>query len=355
VSNRAPDSPRRRPFPRSLVCVALLHVALPLLACEEPAAPRDAGAGSGLDAGERPDAGEAPDAGDEADAGDPPDAGAPPDGGGQADAGARPDGGGAPLDGGLDASIPMDAGFGEAELRALLAAFQPGALHEALPHGVPNSYDWYDRSRADPMRGDLRLTSLNWWAQVFADSSGTRPPNTRVAVKGGVVLLLFENETTWQVGQRSDVLEGGSWSEDFQSYPCGTFNMRTEPDMSRSFVPDPGCASHFWPNVAHVDIGTRQLRAVVAVAHARLVLGDPVGVDDRAQARYLVGLGVDWRDPVGGCPTNDAGVAICSGAGVGRMARPTTQWRAVVFSTMTSSDLASLPLPPIDHFRPLSN
>jgi hypothetical protein len=197
------------------------------------------------------------------------------------------------------------------------------------------------------------LTSLNWWAQVFVDSSGTRPPNTRVALRGGVVLLLFENETTWQAGQRSDVLEGGSWSEDFQRYPCGMFDMRTEPDMSRSFVPAATCVAHFWPDVAHVDIMTRPLRAVVAVAHVRLVLGDSAGPDDRAQARYLAGLGVDWRDPIGGCPTNDAGVAICSGAGVGRMVLAPTQWRPVVFSTMTSSDLATLPLPPIDAFRPL--
>lgn len=248
---------------------------------------------------------------------------------------------------------PSDVGrtFDDAALRALLAANQPGTEHEALPHGVPDSYDWYARSRADPSRSDVRLTSLNWWAQVYADTSGIRPANTRVAVRGGVVLLLFEGESTWQEGQRTDVLAGGSWSEDFQSYPCGTFDMRTEPDMSRSFVPDANCAAHFWPDVAHVDIGTRPLRAVVSVAHTRLVLDDAGTADDRAASRYLIGLGVDWRDPVGGCPTNAAGVPICSGAGVGRMIQPTTAWRAVVFSTMTDADLASLPPPPIAYFQ----
>jgi hypothetical protein len=258
-----------------------------------------------------------------------------------------------------DAAPPPDGGttpdtgrtFDEVGLRALLSANGPGASHEALPHGVPNSYDWYASSRADPARSDPRLTRLNWWGQVFADTSGVRAANTRVAVRDGVVLLLFAGESSWQVGQRSDTLAGGSWSEDFQRYPCGTFDLRAEPDASRSFVPDLDCAAHFWPDVAHVDIGTRQLQAVVSVAHTRLVLGAPAGPDDRADSHYLIGLGVDWRDPVGGCPQNAAGVPICSGAGVGRMIRPTTAWRAAVFSTMTAADLATLPLPPIAFFQ----
>ncbi|MBS2011366.1 MAG: hypothetical protein JST00_00530 [Deltaproteobacteria bacterium] len=246
-----------------------------------------------------------------------------------------------------DAAAVFDA----AALRALLAANKPGAAHEALPHGVPSSYDWYAVSRADPSRSDPRLSRLNWWGQVFTDSTGLRAANTRVAVREGVVLLLFEGESTWQIGQRENALAGGSWSEDFQTYPCGSFDMRVEADTSRSFVPDTDCAAHFWPDVAHVDIGARALRAVVAVAHARLVLAEPSGPDDRASSRYLLGLGVDWRDPVGGCPPNDAGVPICSGAGVGRMVLPSAAWRAVVFSTMTDADLASLPLPPLAFFR----
>lgn len=277
------------------------------------------------------------------------DAGRPPESGAQedAEAGTARDAA-APPDGGT-----VDAGraFDENGLRALLDANKPGSAHEALPHGVPNSYDWYGSSRADPARGDARLTRLNWWGQVFADASGVRAANTRVAVREGVVLLLFAGETAWQVGQKDNTLAGGSWSEDFQRYPCGTFDIRTELEASRSFVPDADCAAHFWPDVAHVDIGTRQLRAVVSIAHTRLVLGDPSGADDRASSRYLIGLGVDWRDPVGGCPANAAGVPICSGAGVGRMIRPTSAWRAAVFSTMTTADLAALPLPPIAFFQ----
>lgn len=248
-------------------------------------------------------------------------------------------------------SVDAAKTFGESELRGLLASNAPGTAHEAFPHGVPTSYDWYARSRANPTRTDPRLTRLNWWGQVFTDTTGERGDNARVAVREGVVLLLFAGESTWVPGQRTNLLAGGSWSEDFQSHPCGVFDVRAEPDASRSFVPDVGCAAHFWPDVAHIDIGTRALRAVVSVAHVRLVAGDPADTDDLSASRYLVGLGVDWRDPVSGCPANDAGVPICSGAGVGRMIRPTPGWRAVVFSTMTNDDLASLPLPPIAFFQ----
>jgi len=227
--------------------------------------------------------------------------------------------------------------------RAFLAQFAPGTSHEARPHGVPTSYDWQARSiGGTPSRPSVEATHMNLWGQVYVDLTNYHAPNSRVEVKGSQVWILWGS--TWTLGYRTDNLGGGAWTEDFTS-SGGPFDMRTEPDGGRSFVPADGYNAHFWPNLSYIAVPTVP-RAVVVVASTRLVLGSVSGLDDRASSAYVIGMGADWRKPDGSCPNN-----ICTGFGVGRFVRPGTAWRVVAMSTMSSADLAALPMPPDSAFR----
>jgi hypothetical protein len=227
------------------------------------------------------------------------------------------------------------------DVAAFLAGFAPGTAHEAIPHGVPQSYDWQSRAiGGTPAQPAAEATMMNLWGQVYVDTSNIHAPNTRAEVKNSQLWVLYSSQSKWELGYKTNDLGGGAWTEDFTS-SGGAFDMKTEPDSGRSFVPANGYNSHFWPNRSFLPIETIPPRALIAVAHTRLVSANPAAGDDRSTSAYIIGMGADWRKPDGSCPNN-----ICTGFGVGKFITPTALWRAVVMSTMSSTDLASLPMPP---------
>lgn len=222
-----------------------------------------------------------------------------------------------------------------------LAANAPGTVHDARPHGVPSGYSWSGRAALDrttPPSADSAY--MNLWGHVYADETNVRPANTRVAVSRCELWALPATGTTWVRLQGSASVEGGAWSEDY-TRNGGPYSIRTEADGSQSFAPADGWNAHFWSRaaLALVPTGTR---AFVSACSARLVLADPAGVDDRASARYLLGLGADWRTSTYGCPVVN-GITVCSGVGTGRFTRVTNQWQRVVFSSVLAGDVASTP------------
>jgi hypothetical protein len=222
-----------------------------------------------------------------------------------------------------------------------LAANAPGAAHDARPHGVPSGYSWSGGAvldRLTPPSADSAY--MNLWGHLYADDTNIRPANTRVAVSRCELWALPPTGTAWVRLQGSASLEGGAWSEDY-TRNGGPYSIRNEADGSQSFVTADGWNAHFWTraSLALVPTGTR---AFVTACSARLVLADPAGVDDRASARYLLGLGADWRTSTYGCPVV-GGITVCSGVGVGRFTRVTTEWQRVVFSSVLAGDVATTP------------
>ena len=193
---------------------------------------------------------------------------------------------------------------------------------------------------------------MDWWGEIYVDDSDYHAPNTRVAVANGKLLVLYEGATKWEIAQDTPVIEGGGWTEDFlrRDQPM---DMRVERDGSRSILPLEAHNAHFWAKIPFYKISGR-LRAVMSVAETRLVLADAQGTDDRDSAKYLIGVGADWRKPDGSCPiqhTDKGDMTVCTGAGNSKHIRPTTSWRVVVFHTMSETDLAKLPMPPESVFR----
>lgn len=238
---------------------------------------------------------------------------------------------------------------GAFNVRAALAADAHGAASEARPHGVPTYWDWGGAAIVrgiTPPTNDSRF--MNMWGQVYTDAANAHPANTRVTIAACELWQLPATGTTWVrvQGSSSSRLEGGAWSEDF-SRDNGTFDIRREADGSYSTVPPNGYNSHFWTTDPLADPGTGS-RAFITACSTRLVLANPSGTDDRAQAGYVVSLGIDWRKADYGCPVVN-GITVCNGLGVGRFVRVTNEWRRVVFSTVPAG--SSLPLPPADVFR----
>ncbi len=238
------------------------------------------------------------------------------------------------------------ASGGNFDVKSYLRKWTPGTKGEALPHGVPQGYDWAVQSIGDtPSRPSPETTHMNAWGQVYADTSNTHAANTRVAVKNTKLLALFPQKTAWEMLEATDDLGGGVWSEDFSAKCAGNIDMKTEPDGSRSLVPHDSCNAHYWPNLSFVAVPIVP-RAVISIAHTRLVLADAAQADDRDTSAYLIGAGADWRAQDGSCP-ND----ICTGVGVGRFIRAKKAWRAVVLSTLSSAEIDTLPMPPVDVFK----
>ncbi len=250
-----------------------------------------------------------------------------------------------------EASDPGGSGAGAGsagnfDVKSYLRKWTPGTPGEALPHGVPRGYDWAARSiGGTPSRPGTATTHMNAWGQVYVDTSNAHAANTRVAVKNVKLLALFPQKTAWKTLEATDDIGGGVWTEDFTGTCSGNIDIKSEPDGSRSLVPHDGCNAHYWPQVSFVSIPVVPL-AVISIAHTRLVLANTTQADDRDGAAYLIGAGADWRAQDGSCP-NDT----CTGVGVGRFIRPKKAWRAVVLSTLSSTDIDKLPPPPIDVFK----
>lgn len=241
-------------------------------------------------------------------------------------------------------------GGGTFDVAAFLSHYGPLTAHEGDPHGVPSTWAWARQSTSPRLTPPPNTGNLNWWGIVYVDTSDYHAPNTRVEVTGGKLLVLYQGDNRWHVYQVTNDYGGGSWTEDFSAACPTKLNARKEGPGIYSLVPAEGCNSHFWPNLPFQPI-TGTLRAVVSLSAFRAVLDNPSGADNRARSKYLLEMGSDWRAADGSCPKNSSGVTACAPVEVGRFLYARSQWRLGVMSTMTASDLASLPMPPATLFR----
>ena len=123
------------------------------------------------------------------------------------------------------------------DARAFLATEIAPLSHEGGPHGVPKGYDWVAHSLVKAgVVPPPRNTTMNWWGELYVDASDVRAPNTRVSVKNGKLLVLYEGDSGWRTLQNTDDLGGGGWTEDFRRLEQ-KIDIKAERDGSRSFVP----------------------------------------------------------------------------------------------------------------------
>jgi hypothetical protein len=147
----------------------------------------------------------------------------------------------------------------------------------------------------------------NPWGQIFPDPS--TPNNLNAGFELGSM--------TFYVKLRSD----GQWYIYDHGLPVGGYvftggdNLPEVPGTSWNPISGPGGGlfykvgmgnwqtdqgTHWWPEDPHEYIQNSDIEHIATSITARIVLQDPNGVDDRDQARYLIGIGMDRRWDGGG-------------------------------------------------------
>lgn len=219
--------------------------------------------------------------------------------------------------------------------------------HEGLPHGVPESFDWYSNPRigwgTDMMTGNF--TAFIVWGQVYEDSGNSPAINTRIQIRNIRAYVLDKQDNTWSMIQSHESVEGAAYREDFAGDENIVANVRDEADGGISVTVGDGYNFHFWPPDGRVLLDPERIGGIFTTAQARLVVDNPDLPDDRAQARYLMNMGADywldlavqWRADW----TANGDVAI------GRFRYITSDWQAFNMTTLTPYELCQNP-PPIE-------
>lgn len=246
--------------------------------------------------------------------------------------------------------------YAASDVKSLLFKFVVGTAHEATPHGVPTNYDWSSKTTLKrPSAPDGETTYLNFWGQIYFDQSNAKPVNTRVAIADCSIWGLEKSSDSWKriMDNSPTNLSGRAWAEDFQTQPPrgDYYDQRAESDGSQSFGMYRDYTAHYFPKYPNdlANVGYEYSEFVTGCS-TRLVKDSNNAPDDRNDAKYVLSIGNDWRRSDYKCQQNENGVNICGGIGVGKFIRVTKEWRRAVYSTLSSTDLQSKPLPPASAF-----
>ena len=166
--------------------------------------------------------------------------------------------------------------------------------HEGLPHGVPLSYDWATKPRKGNQRPPAGWTAAIAWGQLYEWAEGNPATNTRVQIRDMEMHYLSKSDNKWHLLQKALRVNGAAYVEDFKGDVNKPADIRTEPDGSISVTAGGGFNFHFWPSSGRVAIPKDDIEGCFITLQCRLILGDPKGVDDRDEARYLMSVGGDW-------------------------------------------------------------
>lgn len=185
--------------------------------------------------------------------------------------------------------------------------------------------------------------------------------NTRVQIRGFKQLVL-ESDNSWTTDASADeCIESASWHANFRSPGNETYEEIStggQPGQRRvESVANGGGSSlgsigvgndgssiprrlrwalHGYPvNSSRTRLAWLQCKGAMTVLEARLILHDPSGVDDRANAGLLMWTGADWY--AGGSYINEH----CHG----RLKLITNDWQIFSAHDLTSAQLASYPPP----------
>ena len=166
--------------------------------------------------------------------------------------------------------------------------------HEGRPSGVPEAYGWATEPRVgmgnDP--GDFRAFTA--WGQVYADAEGSPAQNTRVEMRNMKAYLFSKRDQAWHLLQEAERIEGAAYVEDFVDDVNKPADVRYGEEGTVAVKLEEGYNYHFWPAAGRVPVDPDDVGGVFTTIQARLVLDDPAGPDDRAEARLLLSMGADY-------------------------------------------------------------
>lgn len=215
--------------------------------------------------------------------------------------------------------------------------------HEGYPHGVPLSWDWAQRPRLGRGNNPGSFTAMIAWGQLYEDAYGNPAKNTRVQIRDIKAYMLSKSDGQWHLIQKSHLVEGAAFREDFSDNSNINADTRKENDGSISVKAGDGYNFHFWaPN--RVLINPDDIAGIFITVQAKLVVDNPDQPDDRLQARYLLEIGGDyWLNLYAKWDYLKTNQDI----GMGRFKYVTTDWKAFNMHTLSAEKILQNP-PPID-------
>lgn len=216
--------------------------------------------------------------------------------------------------------------------------------HEGKPHGVPESYSWGLAPRIGMGNNPQSFRAMTAWGHVYEDSEGNPAKNTRVQIRNIQAYMLSRADGQWHLIQSSPLVKGAAYREDFAYNINVPANVRPEADGGISVKAGGGYNFHFWPSIGRIVISPEDIAGIFVTVQARLSVDNPAQADDRAQARYLLGVGGDyWRSQkaVWFFWKTNKDIAI------GRFKYVTATWQAFNMTTLSADELRHKP-PPIE-------
>lgn len=230
--------------------------------------------------------------------------------------------------------------WGTPETAKFVVADMTGT-HEGIPHGVPSEFGWQTHPFVVMGNNPAGSKAINHWFNVYTDTSGVLPPNTRVNIRRCQVWWLRASTGQWVLGVNEDAPEVESYDENYSGGPYA-LDQRLEPDGSVSVKPDIGHNAHGFTPFPRCPIDPNDVGGVVSLVEARLILDNAGGTDDRAASKYMVEAGADYYPDVTG-----PGIPNNPGIGGGKFKYVKNDWNCFSFTTLSEQQLRDNP-PPIN-------
>ncbi len=217
-------------------------------------------------------------------------------------------------------------------------------MNEAMPQGVPPSYDWAQGPVLTMGNNPMGWQAITAWGVVFVPVQGNPATNTRVNIRDVQLFFLQQSTGAWLLLQNTSQPTGADYLDDFAGDVSMPGDVRTEPDGTISVTAGGGYCFHFWPQ-DRATINPNDVGGILVLLQARLIVGDPSLPDDRSIAQYIAGSGADYYPALtGGWPGN---LSYNPGVGNGKLKYVQDDWRFYAMTTLTADQLAANP-PPVN-------
>ena len=173
-----------------------------------------------------------------------------------------------------------------------------------------------------------------------------RPPairrtNTLVELGNVEAYTLSKSTGNWRKLQGCVAPRGAAYLDDFSGDAYTPAQEVAQSNGMIAITAGGGYNFHFAP-YQRATITPTDIAAIFTTCQARLVIANPNGPDDRANAKFILNMGGDyWRtltDSFGDGANNP-------GIGQGRFKWVTENWQAFNFCTATAAQLAATPPP----------
>lgn len=226
-------------------------------------------------------------------------------------------------------------------IETIITDMQPP--HAALPHGVPQSYDWLAGPRLKLGNHPGAYRAMTAWGQLYEAAAGNPAWNSRVQIRNLKTYMLSRRTQKWKVLQASRAVTGAAYREDFLNDINQPAKIRHEADGSISVRAEKGYNFHFWPSGGRVWIDPDDVDGLFTTVQARLILDQPTQIDDRSRATFVLNVGADYW--VNLTSYKYGSRQLADEVGMGKFKVVTSDWQSFNMITLSEADVRKHPPP----------